>query len=292
MNAHLRDAATAVEAIEILQQDGVVRIPDVLTAEQLATVRNDLFPLMQATPVGTDEYFAGTKTRRLARLFKHTRGLDAAAVHPVVQETAKHFLTAAKGVWYGQDRVDETPTMQISATQCIQIHPGQGLQPLHRDDVGYYTVHPGKTDGIGLMIALSDFTEENGATRVIPGSHLWDDERRPEISETIAAEMSAGSAVMWLGGTYHGGGQNVSKDSTRTGVILGLARGYLRQEENHYLSLSVEEVAKIPQPIRELLGYKASNPYLGWVEHNGEMADPRVVLGDVDGAGLLAGAEA
>ncbi|MGW4332320.1 phytanoyl-CoA dioxygenase family protein [Rhodococcus koreensis] len=292
MNAQLSDASTAAEAIEILERDGIVRIPDVLTAEQLDTVSNDLFPLMRATPDGTDEYFAGTKTRRLARLFKHTRGLDAAALSPVFQETAQHFLCPPKGMWYGQDRVDETPTLQIGATQCIQIHPGQGRQPLHRDDSIFYTVHPGKTDAIGMMIAISDFTEENGATRVIPGSHLWDDERMPQVSETIPAEMSAGSAVMWLGGTYHGGGQNVSTDSIRTGAILGIFRGYLRQEENHYLSLSLDEVKQIPQPIQELLGYKASNPYMGWVEYNGEMADPRVVLGDVDGAGLLAGANA
>lgn len=292
MNAQLRDAFTATEAIEILERDGIVRIPDVLTQEQLDTVRNDLFPLMQATPEGTDEYFAGTKTRRLARLFKHTRGLDAVALHPVFQETARHFLCQPKGMWVGEERINESPTLQIHATQCIQIHPGQGLQPLHRDDSIFYTVHPGKSDAIGMMIAISDFTEENGATRVIPGSHLWDDERMPQVSETVPAEMRAGSAVLWLGGTYHGGGQNVSTDSIRTGVILGIAPGYLRQEENHYLSLSLDEVKEIPRAIQELLGYKASNPYMGWVEHEGEMADPRVVLGDVEDAGLLAGVEA
>ncbi|WP_406635163.1 phytanoyl-CoA dioxygenase family protein [Amycolatopsis sp. WGS_07] len=291
MTAQLRDASTAAEAVEILERDGVVRIPNLLSAEQLETVRNDLLPLMDETPSGSDPYFAGTKTRRLGRIFKHTRALDAAATSTVFLETAKHFLCPPKGMWYGQDRVDETPTMQIGATQCIQIHPGQGLQPLHRDDSIFYTVHPGKTDAIGMMFALSDFTEENGATRVIPGSHRWDDERMPEIGETIPAEMSAGSAVMWLGGTYHGGGQNVSADSVRTGAILGISRGYLRQEENHYLSLSIEEVKELPEEIRGLLGYSASNPYMGWVEFEGEMADPRVVLGEVEGAGLLAGVD-
>ena len=291
MTAQLRDATTTSEAVGILERDGIVRIPNLLTAEQLETVKNDLFPLMETTPGGSDEYFAGTKTRRLGRILKHTRGLDAAALHPMVQETVKKFLCPPKGMWYGQDRVDETPTVQVGATQCIQIHPGQGLQPLHRDDSIFYTVHPGKTDAIGMMMALSDFTEENGATRAIPGSHLWDDERMPEVGETIPAEMTAGSAVMWLGGTYHGGGQNVST-SIRTGAILGFFRGYLRQEENHYLSLSLDEVKAIPRPIQELLGYAASNPYMGWIEYEGEMADPRVVLGETEGAGLLAGKDA
>lgn len=292
MTARLRDAFTADEAIAILEEDGVVRLPDLLTAEQLATVKADLTPLMQATPDGSDEYFAGTKTRRLGRIFKHTRGFDAAAVNSVFHGAAKHFLATPQGMWFGQERVDEAPTFQIHATQCIEIHPGQGLQPLHRDDSIFYTVHPGRTDAIGMMTAVSDFTEENGATRVIPGSHLWDDERMPRPEETIPAEMSAGSAVMWLGGTYHGGGQNRTADSVRTGAILGLCRGYLRQEENHYLSLSLDDVKKMPREVQDLLGYAASNPYMGWVEYNGEMADPRVVLGDVENAGLRAGVEA
>ncbi|NMO03171.1 phytanoyl-CoA dioxygenase family protein [Gordonia sp. TBRC 11910] len=289
MTAQLRDAYTADEAIAVLEADGVVRLPDLLTAEQLATVKADLTPLMTATPDGSDPYFAGTKTRRLGRLFKHTRGLDAAALSPVIHGAAAHFLGTPKGMWYGQDRVDEKPTYQIGATQCIQIHPGQGLQPLHRDDSIFYTVHPGRTDGIGVMTAVSDFTEANGATRVIPGSHLWDDERMPLVSETIPAEMTAGSAVMWLAGTYHGGGQNVTDDSVRTGAILGFFRGYLRQEENHYLSLSLDEIRQMPREIQDLLGFTASNPYMGWIEYNGEMADPRVVLGDVENAGLHAG---
>lgn len=286
----LSDATTSAEAIEILERDGVVRLPNLLTPEQLEAVKRDLLPQMESQPASTDEYFAGTKTRRLARIFKHTRGLDATALSSVFQETAKHFLCLPKGMWYGQDRVDETPTMQIGATQCIQIHPGQGLQPLHRDDSIFYTVHPGPTDAIGMMVAISDFTEENGATRVIPGSHLWDDERMPQVEETIPAEMTAGSAVMWLGGTYHGGGQNQTTDSVRTGTVLGICRGYLRQEENHYLSLSLDEARAIPQQIRDLLGYTASNPFMGWIENQGEMADPGLALGEVDGAGLRAGA--
>ncbi|GED99559.1 hypothetical protein nbrc107696_45720 [Gordonia spumicola] len=288
----LRDATTADEAITILAEDGVVRLPNLLSEEQLDQVRADILPAMDATPSGTDEYFAGTSTRRLGRIFKHTRALDSTALNPVFQGAAQHFLCPPKGMWYGQDRVDETPTLQIGATQCIQIRPGQGLQPLHRDDSIFYTVHPGPTDAIGMMMAVSDFTEENGATRVIPGSHLWDDERMPTVEETIPAEMTAGSAVMWLGGTYHGGGQNRTVDSDRTGVIFGICRGYLRQEENHYLSMTLDEAREIPGEILGLLGYAASNPYMGWVEYNGEMADPGVVLGDTADAGLRAGVTA
>ncbi|MFD6063685.1 phytanoyl-CoA dioxygenase family protein [Rhodococcus wratislaviensis] len=287
MTATISSASTVDEAVEILERDGVVLLPDFLTPEQLELAQHDLIALMETIPTGKDEYFTGTKTRRASKLLGRTRALDPVVTHPLFEETAKRFLCSATGMWFGQDRVDETATVQIGTTQCIQIRPGQGLQPLHRDDSLYHTTHPGPQDQVGIMLAVSDFTEENGATRVIPGSHLWDDERMPTVEETIPGEMKAGSALMWLGGTYHGGGQNNS-DSNRTGTVISLSRGYLRQEENHYLSIPPEQAVKLPERIQELLGYAPSAPFMGWVEYDGEMADPRVVLGKVDDAGLRA----
>lgn len=286
MSPTIGSATTVDEAVKLLQRDGVVLLPDLLSADQLKALQDDVLPLMESIPMGKDDFFAGTKTRRAAALFARTRALDPVVTNPLFLESAKRILATPTPMWYGQERVEETPTVQVSATQCIQIHPGQGLQPLHRDDGLYHTKHPGPDDQVGIMIAVSDFTEENGGTRMIPGSHTWDDERMPLVEETIAAEMKAGSVLMWLGSTFHGGGQNVSKDSVRTGCIISISRGYLRQEENQYLAVPRETVAELPKEIQGLLGYAPSNPYMGWVEYDGEMADPSVVLGDTENAGL------
>ncbi len=107
------------------------------------------------------------------------------------------------------------------------------------------------------MFALTDFTIENGATQVVPGSHKWLPEREARQEEILQAEMSAGSALMYLGATIHGGGANTTKDQHRRGMFLGYVVGWLRAEENAFLTVPIEKVREMPVRIQELLGYKA-----------------------------------
>jgi ectoine hydroxylase-related dioxygenase (phytanoyl-CoA dioxygenase family) len=136
------------------------------------------------------------------------------------------------------------------------------------------------------MCALSDFTAENGGTRVIPGSHLWDDERKPEISEAIPTEMKAGSALIFLGSTFHAGGANTTQSEYRTAAGLALDAANVRQEENMYLSLSSAQVASYPEQIQRLLGWSAGTNHMGWVEVDGQMVDPIHLLSAKDNARL------
>jgi ectoine hydroxylase-related dioxygenase (phytanoyl-CoA dioxygenase family) len=129
------------------------------------------------------------------------------------------------------------------------------------------------------MVAVSDFRADNGGTLVIPGSHKWDDNRQPQREEAIPTEMKAGSALVWLGGTYHAGGINNS-NAPRTGITITLDLGYLRQEENQYLSIPLDIVKQYPDQVQRLLGYAASPPFMGWIEIDGVMTDPHVVLED------------
>lgn len=128
-----------------------------------------------------------------------------------------------------------------------------------------------------MMLALSDFTEENGATRVIPGSHEWNDERMPTQDETIAAEMPAGSALLWMGSVYHGGGANTSS-APRTGLTMAYDLAFLRLEENHFLSIPIERLRRLPAEMQRLLGWSCSSTLLGWVEVDGQMRDPQELL--------------
>lgn len=265
--------------VEVIKRDGGVIISDFLSAQKLAAFRAELDGYLNTTSFGEDAYFAGTQTRRVARLIARSDIAVEVALNPLFVESAQQILQTPTHVWSGENRVEVAPNIQLSFTQAIQICPGQDLQPLHRDDATSLWRHPqyGREARLQIMLAISDFTEENGATRVIPGSHQWDDERMPTQEETVPAEMAAGSALLWLGSLYHGGGANKS-DLPRTGVSMSYDLAFLRSEENHLVSIPIERVRELPEDMQRMLGWGASETLLGWVEIDGQMREPRELL--------------
>ncbi|TIC79126.1 phytanoyl-CoA dioxygenase family protein [Nocardioides sp. GY 10127] len=273
--------ASVEEAIAVMERDGGVIIEDFVDSATLAGIKADLDPYLEAGEWGQDT-FSGHRTRRLG-------GLYAKSTHaaPLVEEehflaAAEHFLLRPTKGFLGEEPVELVPTFQIGVTQVIKIYPGEGKQALHRDDgVFQWTHEPGYGQArVQIMLAVEDFTEENGATNVVPGSHLWPDDRAPKREEAVSAVMKAGSALIWLGGTYHGGGENTAAEATRTGITIGLDLGYLRQEENQYLAVPLETAKTLPLHVQRLLGYSFCPPTMGWIEVDGVMADPHIVLED------------
>jgi ectoine hydroxylase-related dioxygenase (phytanoyl-CoA dioxygenase family) len=127
---------------------------------------------------------------------------------------------------------------------------------------------------INSMWALDDFTEANGATRLVPGSHRWEPDRQPDpATETVAAEMPAGSVMLYLGNLWHGGGANRT-DQPRLGVILEYVVSWLRPQENHCLAVPRDVAATLSPRLQELLGYNIHPPFLGYVDGH----HPRKVL--------------
>lgn len=275
----LSSDASIEQVVEIIRRDGGVIISDLVSQATLKSLSDELDVYLNATPCGVDPYFAGTQTRRVARIIGRSDTAVEVAMNPLFLGVARQILQTPTHVWVGSDRIEMAPDIQLSITQAIQIGPGQGLQPLHRDDATSLWRHPhyGREARLQMMLAISDFTEENGATRVIPGSHLWDDERMPTQEETVAAEMRAGSALLWMGSVYHGGGANISADA-RTGLTMAYDLAFLRLEENHFLSLPIERVRQLPAEMQRLLGWSASSTLLGWVEIDGQMRDPQELL--------------
>ncbi|GAB3630044.1 hypothetical protein PTE30175_04809 [Pandoraea terrae] len=268
------------EIAAVLREDGVVCVQSFVTPETLNGLKQDLLPLLEQTSAGDDPYFHGDKTRRLSRLFSRTDHAVSIAMNPLFLETSRKILQAnPPKVWFGDQQMEVVPDIQVSATQIIQIWPGQGGQPLHRDDTVYLWRHPTyqRDSTVNIMVALTEFTHENGATRVIPGSHKWDDERMPKVEETVSAEMSAGDALLWLGSTYHGGGENVT-DAPRTGIVMPYILQFLRQEENHYLSIPIEKMKTFPEEFQRLLGWSMGETYAGWIERNGRSVSPLELL--------------
>src|SRR5438270_5488971 len=179
---------------------------------------------------------------------------------------------------------------QLNLGHLLQRGPGAEDQVLHRDEAVWSDMpRPGPELQLASVIAFVDFTRENGATRVVPGSHRWPDRSlspmeqilgSPPPSESVAyAEMPAGSAVVYLGGTIHGGGAN-STAVARRGAHLSYCLGWLRTEENNYLSIPPAMVATLPTQAQELIGYAVHDSiprgggYLGMVR----MQDPVELL--------------
>lgn len=269
---HVRPDADLDHVVEILERDGAVIVEGFTDPATLAGLRADLGPGLEAASYSESGY-DGQKTKRLSSLFQRSTHMSSVVTQPQFLGSARRLLQKPTHMWIGKVRMEVTPSIQISFTQAIRIDPGQGRQPLHRDDAMHLWRHPGPPCRLQLMLAMTDFTSANGATLVIPGSHHWDDERPPSYAEAVPAVMPAGSALLWQGGVYHGGGANTT-DTPRYSLSLALDLGNLRQEENQYLAVSRETVMTLPEEVQRLLGWERCPPGLGQVETQ----DPLLLL--------------
>ncbi len=247
---------------DILSADGGVIIEGAAPPEEIAAVTEALSPLLDATPPG-DGSFCGRHTRRLAGLVARLPALHALIENRIVLDTMESLLGPHC------DRI------QLNVTQAIAIDPGEDPQAIHRDDDLYPFPHPGFEIMANCMWAISPFTADNGATLVVPGSHLWLPDWQAIPPESVSAEMAPGSVLIYRGATLHGGGANRSA-ATRVGIIIGYALGWVRQMENQYLAVPPENARRLPESLQRLIGYQAHRPNLGWVD----CRDPQALLTD------------
>jgi ectoine hydroxylase-related dioxygenase (phytanoyl-CoA dioxygenase family) len=153
----------------------------------------------------------------------------------------------------------------VSSLSSISILPGETAQPIHADDQLIPLGKPHAPTVCNSMWALTDFTEANGATRIIPGSHLRD--HNPDYGapyDSIPAEMAKGSVLVWHGSLWHGGGANTTGER-RVGIAMNYCAGYIRQQENQQLGLSRETVEGFEPRLRELVGYGVYNMLIGHI---------------------------
>jgi ectoine hydroxylase-related dioxygenase (phytanoyl-CoA dioxygenase family) len=245
----MRTASTVEEILEGLDVDGYALVENVLSPDEVAAGRAELTRILAEVPLGRND-FEGHKTRRIYALFAKTRFFDAPATHPLLLGVLDKWLH-----YY-----------QLSAPTGIEIQPGEVAQVLHHDDSIYPLPVPHGEVVLNTMWPLDDFTEANGATRIIPGSHKWEPGRRPEPGvETVGAEMKAGSVLFYTGSVWHGGGANQT-DRPRLGVILEYVVGWLRPQENHVLAVPRDVAAGLPERLQELLGYNICPPFMGYVD--------------------------
>jgi ectoine hydroxylase-related dioxygenase (phytanoyl-CoA dioxygenase family) len=266
----MAETASAPTAIDRVVDDAVARIeadgwavlervvPADLVAELRATTARLLDEL--AVPHGSNR-FLGHRTRRIFNLLARDPVFARVPVHAPVLSVVERVLD---------------PECLLASLTAITMEPGQDEQPLHADDGSIPLPKPHPALGCTAIWALTDFTEANGATRVVPGSHRRDRApRRDEQAATVAATMPAGSVLVYHTSLWHGGGANRSA-ADRVGIVCHHAAGWVRQEENQLLALPRELVATFPPRLRSLVGYGTYRGLLGHVDQHdpAELLDP------------------
>ncbi len=240
------DPAVAEADLAAVRRDGYVILPDLLSAEELAGIRDAVAPLLDRH--GRNP-FEGHATQRIYSVLNKTRACDVIADHPRVLALLDRLLL---------------PNYLLSMLQVINIRPGEKAQMLHTDDAFYPLPRPRKALGAATIWAIDDFTADNGATDIIPGSHLWGDQA-PNPADRQPVVMPAGSCVFFLGTLWHGGGANRS-DRPRLAVTAQYCEPWVRPQEAFTLSMTRDTVRAVSEDIRRMLGYSIHPPFIGQVD--------------------------
>jgi ectoine hydroxylase-related dioxygenase (phytanoyl-CoA dioxygenase family) len=265
---HLPPDSDPARVAAALERDGCAVVDRLLEPGTREALMSELAPHLEDTPAGPDA-FAGRHTRRTGGLIARSATARDVVQHPLVLSTVGQVLSHATN-------------HQIHLTQMIAIGPGEPAQAVHRDQwaFDFFPFPRGFEVQCNTLWAMTDFTERNGATRVVPGSHRYEDRRSFREDETEPAEMEAGSVLLYTGALYHGGGANRS-DAVRYGLNLTYVVGWLRQEENQYLAVPREVAQGLPDSLLRLMGYARGAYALGYVD---DLRDPLETLRPATGS--------
>ncbi len=243
-----------------IQSDGYTVIEDFLSPAQLREVRRVL-TLYLDTHAGRNS-FEGLRTERVYTLVARARVFWDIILDARIMALCEHFLL---------------PNFLLTASQAIRINPGETPQPFHSDDSFHHLAHPRPMISLSTIVAVDAFTVENGATNVIPGSHLWDDTRRAELysfakgtggsdrsldRQAVNAVMPAGACMVFSGTLVHRGGRNQS-DAARTAFSNQYCQPWARPQENFILGVPKDVARQMPPQLQALLGYSIHPPFIG-----------------------------
>ena len=270
---HLPPATDPAKITEHIRQHGYAIVDDLADIDLIGRLEAEIQAYVDASAFGRDEY-DGRLTRRTGALIARSPASRELVMNPVVVATIKDFLSHATAI-------------QLHATQIISIGPGETRQKLHRDQMAF-DFFPFPSDyhvQCNTIWALSDFTIENGATHLCPGTSGIDDEAATRVV-SIQAEMSRGACLFYDGKILHGGGANIS-DQDRRGVNLTYSVGWVRQEENQYLACPPEIARTLDDDLLRMMGYQAGAFAMGYV---GDQLDPLAALRGKDAKVKVIGA--
>lgn len=254
----VNDGVDAV--MSVLNEDGCVVLQKVLSTEQVATMNAEIDPPMSKLAPGSlkddpnVQEFHGIHTKRLTNLVTHSKVFREYLLdHDLLHEVCERVFRRDSGDYW------------LNTAQVIDIGPGNKAQPLHRDLMQFPIFGNAGPDApeatINFFVALTQFTEKNGATRCIPGSHrdadMWD-ARTPE--ETVPAEMDAGDIFLFSGKLVHGGGANRTEDFVRRGIAVSIQCCYLTPEEAYPFIVEKELVKTMSKRTQKMIAFRSMVP--------------------------------
>ena len=253
--------------VKTLQEDGCFIFEDFLSNNEVNDIESDLDPFIEAT-MRSNTNFGGFKTTRTGALMARSPNCRKLAINKRIMSLVKSFLGPYAN------------TFQLHVTQVIRVLPGEKAQMAHRDRWAWSQLQlPANEEPrvnpvlakimteiepqLNFMLAITDFNEENGATLVAPGSHKSADDAQLPDESFVPAEMSRGSMLVFSGSILHGAGSNTS-NKDRIGLNIDYSLGWLRQEDNQYLSCPPELAKDFDPKLQALLGYAVAGPSLGY----------------------------
>jgi ectoine hydroxylase-related dioxygenase (phytanoyl-CoA dioxygenase family) len=246
------DNATTAAHLARVERDGWTIVEDAIAPDFIDALTDDLARLERDLDIKpAPNTFEGENTLRVYNLLAHGEVWQRVPIHDAV-------LPIVEGVL--------DPGCLISSLSSVNIGAGETAQPIHADDMLIPIPKPHPPTVCNSMWALTDFTDANGATRIISGSHLADSS--PNYGQeygSIPAEMSKGSVLIWHGSLWHGGGANAT-DDRRIGIAMNYCAGYIRQQENQQLGLAPDLVRTFSPRLQELVGYGIYNGLIGHID--------------------------
>ncbi len=254
--------SSPAQIAEALSEDGCVVIADLASPETMDQIRAELDQHLATTSGGNTD-FLGESTRRTGALIARSPTSRSLITDPTIIDTLDLVLG------------DHASTFQIDLTQLVTIGPGEPAQMIHRDQWSFdrFQFPRGFEAEVATMWAVTDFTEEMGATRMVVGSHRWEDDPDDvDPALTVPAVMTKGSVLLYTGSIFHGGGANTTTTS-RIGMNVGYSLGWLRQEENQYLACPPEIARTLPEGLLRLMGYQRGSYSIGYADDMREPLD-------------------
>ncbi len=253
-----------------IAEDGYTVLPNAIEPDLVDEINEALLKLEKDLNIApANNLFEGLHTTRVYNLLVHGKTFEKIPVHANVLPIVEGVLDAG---------------LLISSLSSIAIGPDEQAQPIHADDQLIPLTRPHVPIICNTMWAITDFTDENGATRLIPNSHLGTEAPNPlEPYDSIPAEMSKGSVLVWVGSLWHGGGANQT-NQRRVGIAMNYCAGYIRQQENQQLGIPPQLVKTFPRRLQELVGYSVYN---GLVGHIDKQHPAKYVLTENEGVDMV-----
>ena len=248
---HLKSDEPLEHVLEVLDADGAVIVEECFGTDVINQILAELAPYVEA-PDSNKTHINPAIAAFFGEHTRHVTGLSSKSPTFVAEVLLHPLMLGIADSVLGPNCAD----YQVNVAHMLVIGPGATAQWPHRDeDVWVHMPRPSPEMELSSVSALCDFTTEIGATRLVPGSHRWELDRKPEPHEFADAEMPAGSRVIYLGSTIHGAGTNSSKDQYRPAFHLSYMLGWLRSEENNCLATPPDIARTLPRRAQELLGY-------------------------------------